>query len=188
LARSDKLRKGLKKSCGINGHRWQQDFSKFPQQGLSTKHPSEYRSWESMRSRCLDKKYAHYKHYGGRGITITPAWDSFATFLADMGPKPASEYTIERNDVNGNYEPGNCRWITRTEQSRNTRRTIYIQHEGEQVLLMDLVESYGVTRGIAYARLKMGWPLDRALMEPVKHYKKKTKKRKSKLDPRNTSS
>lgn len=178
LARSDRLRNGNKKACCINGHRWTEHLKGRPP-GITRMNASEYKSWESMRSRCLDKKHPHYKHYGGRGITICPAWESFATFLADMGTKPSPEYTIERNDVNGNYEPSNCRWATRADQYRNQQRSIYVEHEGRRVLLMDLVEEHGVSRGIVYGRLKNGWPLDRALLEPVKHYKKKTKKRQS---------
>lgn len=81
-----------------------------------------YVSWVEMRWRCLSPRCRHYKNYGGRGITICPRWDAFALFLVDMGPRPA-DTTLDRIDVNGNYEPNNCRWATKTQQNRNRRTT-----------------------------------------------------------------
>lgn len=81
----------------------------------------EYGTWTSMRSRVLNPRHPQYADYGGRGITICPEWDSFVQFLADMGPKPSPEHSLDRIDVNGNYEPGNCRWATHAEQGRNKR-------------------------------------------------------------------
>jgi hypothetical protein len=76
-----------------------------------------------MRNRCLDPKSAYFSHYGGRGITLCDRWrESFAAFLADMRVKPLGT-SLDSIDVNGNYEPSNCRWATALEQARNTSRT-----------------------------------------------------------------
>lgn len=82
----------------------------------------EYRSWMSMKARCLDSDHDSYKWYGGRGITICDRWlASFEAFLADMGARPSLKHSIDRINNDGNYEPGNCRWATANEQAQNQR-------------------------------------------------------------------
>lgn len=97
---------------------------------LSGKRPHEntgmsgtptYTSWQKMKTRCMNKSDKHYSYYGGRGVKVCDRWvNSFANFLADMGERPQGE-TLDRIDPNGDYEPSNCRWSTRSVQSRNTR-------------------------------------------------------------------
>lgn len=75
-----------------------------------------------MRARCYRPTYEHYKDYGGRGITVCDQWrDSFVTFYAHIGQKPSSKMSLDRIDNNGNYEPGNVRWATKSQQRRNQR-------------------------------------------------------------------
>lgn len=82
-----------------------------------------YKIWAGMKRRCYNQNEQFYSHYGGRGIEVCEAWrDSFETFLSDMGECPDG-YSIERINVNGNYEPTNCKWIPLDEQSRNTRKS-----------------------------------------------------------------
>lgn len=83
-----------------------------------------YRSYRAMKTRCYSSNFIHYHSYGGRGITVCPQWvDSFKQFYADMGDRPVNK-TLDRIDVDGNYEPSNCKWSTASEQANNRRKSV----------------------------------------------------------------
>lgn len=84
----------------------------------------EWRAWSSMRARCLNQQNASYDDYGGRGIKVSPKWDKYETFLYDVGRAPSSDHSLDRIDVNGDYEPNNVRWATYWQQAMNKRGPI----------------------------------------------------------------
>lgn len=156
-----KLRNGRKKLCSYAAHKSERPLP------LTVEFKSEYQSWTNMRARCLDKTNAKYQIYGGRGITICERWTKFKNFMLDMGRKPDPKFTIERDDVNGNYEPTNCKWISRKDQGRNKRNSVFVTYQGERMLLIDLVERLGISRSLVHQRLKLGWTLAQAIALPL---------------------
>lgn len=159
------LRNGEAKSCGC----YSTDILRKNafKHGL-TKGP-EWTSWSDMKSRCLNKKNIRYASYGGRGIKICKRWvHSFESFLKDMGPKPSREYTLERVNNDGNYEPKNCRWATRQEQNRNTQRNLWVVYRGKRMAMVEAIEAAGNVVGwhLAFRRVERGWPLDKAVELP----------------------
>jgi hypothetical protein len=128
---------------------------------------SEYTIWRLMKYRCLDKGCDQYHNYGGRGITICKQWiDSYECFLSDMGPRPSRQYTLDRIDNNGKYEPGNCRWATRKEQANNTSTNKWITFNGKTATVTQWADSIGLKASILHKRLSNKWPIDVAILTP----------------------
>ena len=128
-----------------------------------------------MKARCYRRGHDHFRHYGGRGIEVCDRWRlSFQNFLADMGSRPGPEYSIDRIDNDGDYEPGNCRWALDAQQRVNQRRTLFVEWEGRRVLLLELSRRLGKNYQCVRGRLSLGWDLQRALFAPVRGYRKKS--------------
>lgn len=107
-------------SCG--GHNAEYATARFTRHGQAAgqKYTKTYNCWKAMIQRCSNPMRKGYKNYGGRGIQVCPEWSSFDQFFLDMGPKPLG-LTLDRTDVNGNYEKSNCSWVTRSEQEYHKR-------------------------------------------------------------------
>lgn len=129
----------------------------------------ERRVWHNMIQRCLNAKTKSYKDYGGRGIRVCGRWlEAFSNFFADMGPRPSPQHTLERKDNDKDYEPGNCCWATRVEQSRNNRRNVRLEFNGQTKVLTDWAKENGLTVTVLWKRLfKLGWTVEQALTTPT---------------------
>lgn len=121
-----------------------------------------------MIARCYDSKDKSFHIYGGRGITVCKRWMAdFNAFRADMGPRPKGA-TVERIDNDGPYSPENCKWATRTEQSRNTRRNKMISFSGKTLCLVEWAEQNGIKPNTLVRRFLAGWSIKQALTQPVR--------------------
>ncbi len=120
-ALSNNLRRGLTASCGCGVA--DACCRTMLRHGLARKGQiaPEHRIWRGIIERCTNPNSTSYEYYGARGIRICERWMTFENFYADMGPRPSPELSIDRKDVNGHYEPGNCRWATPLEQRHNRR-------------------------------------------------------------------
>lgn len=116
-----------------------------------------YRLWVAMRQRCRDPHASNFAHYGGRGVSVCHRWEDFDSFCADIPPRPSMEHTLDRIDNDGNYEPGNVRWSTRTEQNRNRRTNRRLQLDGEVLTLAEWGERSGIDFRTIASRLSRGW-------------------------------
>lgn len=160
FVRGYELRVGDKGSCGCA--RRTGDLTAANGSAGRTRSP-ERRSWTDMIQRCTNPKRSKFAIYGGRGISVCAQWrESFDAFLADVGPRPGRGFSLDRIDVNGNYEPGNVRWSSNTEQSRNRRTNTVIVHDGKSLTVQEWAERHGVKYQTAWARLRKGASFDEA--------------------------
>jgi len=173
VVRGDQLKSGISRSCGclakeVNGRRTHGHASR---RGSGRWAPTvEYNCWQSMKQRCNNKSNLSYAAYGGRGIRVCRRWEeSFEAFLEDMGFRPGDEYSIDRIDPNGDYDPSNCRWATRQQQAENLRRTYKITYNGVTDSLSGWSRRTGLGTTTIRQRLKKGWPLSVVLSPGSKH-------------------
>ena len=123
-----------------------------------------YKVWSKMKCRCTNPNNPKYKDYGGRGIRVCDRWlDSFEAFAADLGERPSSDHSIERNDVNGPYSPDNCRWADRLTQQNNRRDNRYLTWNGRTLTLSQWARETGLHKNTLYNRIRRGWSIERTL-------------------------
>ena len=165
------------KSCGCLKHR----------EAVNRTHGQSetrlYFVWRNMLNRCFNSKVRDYPNYGGRGITVCQEWKEDFQVFSDWafangynGTAKRGEYTLDRVDTNGNYEPSNCRWITIKEQTNNQRSNHVVIFNGEKYTLAQLAEATGIPYKTLHKRInKLGWDVEKAATTKPRVMRKKAR-------------
>lgn len=164
VVNSSSLKRGHTKSCGcLCGEHHDDSSHKKGKIRL-------YRIWQDMKQRCTNQNNKNYKNYGARGISVCDEWKNSYTSFKEwaMNNGYAENLSIDRIDVNGNYEPSNCKWSTQEDQANNMRTNRLISFNGETLTLSQWRKRLGFKRGVLEYRLKHGWDLEDAFYTPVK--------------------
>jgi len=147
------LEQGVSKSCGcrIRKHGMHKTIT--------------YKSWSGMLHRCNCKSASSYARYGGRGIKVCNRWKSFSRFIKDMGKRPNPSYSLDRINVNGNYEPNNCRWVKNDIQQNNKCNTVYLTAFGEKKPITSWIKDprCKLSASGLRKRIAKGWSHEKAL-------------------------
>lgn len=163
------VKKGDCTSCGCYHAEVMKKISRTHGHTAKGEESSEYSIWTNMLTRCRNKNNEAYPDYGGRGVRVCPQWEkSFETFFADMGNRPSLLHTLDRfPDKNGDYEPSNCRWATKKEQSNNRRNNVIITYRGESKTMKEWCEVLGINYKMVHKRIQyFGWQVKSALETP----------------------
>ena len=145
IVRGSQLTSGGTISCGCYG----KSTPKNLKHGMSN--TFEFRVWSAMRKRCQNPNHEAYSTYGGRGIVVCDRWMEFINFYADMGPCPFPKGSVERVDVDGNYDPSNCVWLPKRLQSANRR--VVLKSRGRQVMMQKEMNGLRELIGELYTQL-----------------------------------
>ena len=117
----------------------------------------EYNAWIHLMHRCFNPKDKAFKHYGARGISVCTRWrESFDDFCADMGPRPSTNFSIDRINPNGNYEPSNCKWSSKIEQANNKQTNRRINFFGEMLTSREIAIKTGIPNRTIRSRIDRG--------------------------------
>jgi hypothetical protein len=159
------LRGGKQKSCGCLRHREAHNRTHGESRSARL-----YRIWTGMKTRCDNPSRKAYPQYGGRGISVCSEWANSYEAFRDWALRSgyADDLSIDRIDNNGNYEPANCRWATREQQSNNRRSNRLITANGATKTMAEWARESGIRYTIIYKRLKHGWSEEKAVLTPVK--------------------
>lgn len=128
--------------------------------------PALYMTWYNMIRRCENPRDPYYHCYGARGISVCERWHDVWKFIADVGPKPSPEYTLDRIDGTKGYSPDNVRWATPSEQARNKRTTRWITAFGLTKPLIEWTRDLGCGEGVITSRIQRGWTVEDAISTP----------------------
>jgi len=161
IVRGSNLKSGKTKSCGCLKKK------SFIKHGL--RYHKHYKLYMGILERCYNKKCNYYEHYGARNIKMHKEWKTNMRLFFDyientLGDKPGKQFTLDRINNNGNYEPGNLRWASKQEQAYNTRRTVYVTYKTIKFPLHILTKVYNINHKLVWTRIfKQGWNIERAL-------------------------
>ncbi len=157
IVNQNNLVAGISRSCGC----LQKEVTSQARKTHGKSHHQLYSQWQGMRARCTKPNHRDYRFYGARGIGICLEWCKFDGFLKDMESSWSKGMTIERIDVNGNYELGNVRWATQAEQARNTRRNILVDSPWGRLTASECARKIGIHPSVFLVRLRRGWTGDK---------------------------
>lgn len=132
-----------------------------------------YKAWFGMLQRCGNPNHAKWHRYGARGISVCDRWKSYENFLEDMGERPEG-MTLDRENNDGNYEPGNCRWASQMTQGNNRGNNRIFEIDGKNLTLSEASRAYGIHKDVARSRLSSGWGVDEAFKTPLANQKEIT--------------
>lgn len=177
LARARRLVDGITRSCGClrteelverNRSEQQRQAASLGNRTHGQTHTKMYEIYCAMLARCRSKEGLSYKNYVSRGITVCDCWQGehgFQNFMEDMGARPSAEYSLERIDNDRNYSPENCKWATRTEQMRNTRRNYTLTYNDVTQCISAWAETLHVTVSAIQYLIKKGLSDDEVLSQ-----------------------
>lgn len=130
----------------------------------NSSHHYLYATWRNMIARCTNASYPSFDHYGGRGITVCDEWvESPMAFFNDIGDRPSNNYSIDRIDNNGNYEPSNMRWASAMCQARNRRNNRMIEFNGIEMCITEWGNKLKINESTLRKRINLGWSIERTL-------------------------
>lgn len=129
-----------------------------------------YKIWSGMKERCYRVNHNHYGRYGGRGIIVCDTWKS--NYLAfkewAMSNGYADDLTLDRINIDGNYEPSNCRWIPLSEQPKNKSDNRIVEYKGKKYILSELAKMAGMNHSTLTYRINRGWDIQKAVEMPIR--------------------